>query len=205
MDTLKIYLKLLQKQGDEISNLYKLINDIMEMFDGIQVKNIDNLQSLITQNNNNVEKLNIRLNQMDTDIEENNKSRTHQNKLAVGEMNTTYDNEKKKNTLYKSEITRKFNKLKESVDKNIDVNNKDIETNAVNLDLLKVETDKNNINKLLEKRIKDLAEQSEHKSKEMRDYKTEMVKTITSLKNEIKIRTRQAKVVESKVKGISIK
>ena len=196
MNTLKIYL-------DEVNNLYKVIDEVMEMFNSIQTKNIENLQSLITQNNTNIEKTNDRLNQMDLEIEDNNKLRIEKNKKTVIELNETYDNEKKKNTSYKSELTKKFNKLKGMLDTGIDVNNKDILTNTNTIELLKVET-KENKNKELEHKIRELEERLRESNEDFTKYKDDMIKTITALKNEIKIRTRQIKV-ENKVKGISIK
>ena len=103
---------LLRRQGQEISNLYKVLDSVIEMFDNIQQENKILTNTLIHNNNNNIVVINNRLNNMDIDIEFNNTEQTHKKELLTTQINLQLKEERRKNGLYKTDITKRLTKYK---------------------------------------------------------------------------------------------
>ncbi len=185
---------LIKRQGEEINNLYDILDGVIKMFDDIQQENKILTNTLIHNNNNNINRINKRLNYMDINIEFNNTEQTHKKELLTRHIKIQLTDERKKNGLYKTDITKRVSRLKRE-------NKEEVNTK---IKLLQVDINKNDKNVEFISDI--LRNQNEIKliQNNQINYRKKMDKIIQSLKNEIRIRTRNKNEKINSINGINI-
>lgn len=176
-------LEIIDCLSKDIIAIYDVINTLMDTIDGIETHNQDIISQFVKNNNENVEKINLRLNTMDLDIEENDKIQTGKKEKMCSDINSKLKEERKKNGLYKTDLIKKLSKINRE---NNNINRKTTD----NMNLLQVEVSKNNKNKDILNRINSLQLELKESNDNFHNYKNTMIKTIDALKREIKIRTR---------------
>ena len=179
--------KIIKNLNEEIFKIYETLNIVIDSVDKIQKDSDKRIMTLIEENNNNVELINQRLNQMDLDIIYNDKVQTNKKNLLIKNIEEQLKEEEDKNKTYKMKITDRVSKL-----------NKD---NTTKIRLLKVEHKKNNKSKQILLQIKEINDKIKQNEDKTKEDKKEMIELINNLKREMKIRTRTK---QNEIKGVNI-
>ena len=184
--------RIIQELSNEICMIYDTLNKVLDNVDEIREEGRSNLLELIHTNNSNVELINKRLNGMDLDIIDNNKTQLiKQDKLSC-DIDKQLKEERKKSGMYKIDLTKRLTRFNRENDTNL----------REKIGLLKVDVKKDNKDKEIIVKIMELEDNITEMGDNFSIYKKEMMNTIQALKREIKIRTK--KTEDKKIKGINI-